>query len=156
MGSPPEPAVPAYSSLRMHRKHPQVLGIGLNRPESSRRRTASVYRASQRRDDGALPASMAVSIFRTDEEGIHKACNRIKWRPGYFTAGCSIIGKTRCDVYIAYDHLLTRYKTNYDDTWRPYRRRLSRRSCACSKAARGQALSTGRCPRQRSPRAMAN
>ena len=57
---------------------------------------------------------MAVSIFRTDEEGIHKACNRIKWRPGYSTAGCSIIGKTRCDVYIAYDHLLTRYKTNYD------------------------------------------
>jgi len=32
----------------MHRKHPQVLGIGLSRPESSRRPTPSVDRASQR------------------------------------------------------------------------------------------------------------
>src|SRR5262249_28859058 len=44
----PEPAVPAYSTLRMHWKRPEVLGIGLNRPESSCRPTASVYRASQR------------------------------------------------------------------------------------------------------------
>ena len=33
MGSSPEPAVPAYSRLRMHRKRPQVLGVDLNRPE---------------------------------------------------------------------------------------------------------------------------
>src|SRR5262249_268337 len=30
----PEPAVPAYRRLRMHRKHPQVLGADLNRSES--------------------------------------------------------------------------------------------------------------------------
>ena len=30
MGSPPEPAVPAYRRLRMPRKHPQVLGVDLN------------------------------------------------------------------------------------------------------------------------------
>src|SRR5262249_33998852 len=33
MGSSPEPAVPAYSRLRMHRKLPQVLGAALNRSE---------------------------------------------------------------------------------------------------------------------------
>jgi hypothetical protein len=33
MGSPPKPAVPAYSRLRMHRKRPQVLGVDLNRSE---------------------------------------------------------------------------------------------------------------------------
>src|SRR5215475_6663970 len=38
MGSSPEPAVPAYRSLRMYRKRPQVLGLDLNRPESRRRR----------------------------------------------------------------------------------------------------------------------
>src|SRR6516165_4849168 len=32
--SSPEPAVPAYSRLRMHRKRPQVLGVDLNRSES--------------------------------------------------------------------------------------------------------------------------
>jgi putative SOS response-associated peptidase YedK len=37
MGSSPEPAVPAYRRLRMHRKCPQVLGADLNRSESSRR-----------------------------------------------------------------------------------------------------------------------
>jgi hypothetical protein len=37
MGSPPEPAVPAYRRLRMPRKHPQVLGAVLNRSESKRR-----------------------------------------------------------------------------------------------------------------------
>ena len=58
MGSSPEPAVPAYSRLRMLWKRPKVLGIGLNRPESSGRPTASVYRASQRpRDDGGLRSS---------------------------------------------------------------------------------------------------
>jgi hypothetical protein len=35
MGSSPEPAVPAYSSLRMSRKRLQVLGVDLNRSESS-------------------------------------------------------------------------------------------------------------------------
>jgi len=34
MGSPPEPAVPAYRRLRMPRKRPQVLGVDLNRSES--------------------------------------------------------------------------------------------------------------------------
>src|SRR5262245_3060402 len=38
MGSSPEPAVPAYRSLRMYRKRPQVLGLDRNRPESRRRR----------------------------------------------------------------------------------------------------------------------
>jgi hypothetical protein len=33
MGSSPEPAVPAYSRRRMPRKHPQVLGIDLNRSD---------------------------------------------------------------------------------------------------------------------------
>jgi len=32
----PEPAVPAYRRLRMHRKRPQVLGVDLNRSESTR------------------------------------------------------------------------------------------------------------------------
>src|SRR5262249_42419291 len=32
----PEPAVPAYRRLRMPRKRPQVLGVDLNRSESSR------------------------------------------------------------------------------------------------------------------------
>src|SRR5262245_32145215 len=32
----PEPAVPAYRRLRMPRKHPQVLGVDLNRSESKR------------------------------------------------------------------------------------------------------------------------
>src|SRR5262249_8681402 len=36
MGSLPEPAVPAYSSLRMPRKRPQVLGVDLKCSESSR------------------------------------------------------------------------------------------------------------------------
>src|SRR5262249_10274860 len=36
MGSSPEPAVPAYSRLRMHWKLPQVLGAALNRSESGR------------------------------------------------------------------------------------------------------------------------
>jgi hypothetical protein len=36
MGSSPEPDVPAYRRLRMHRKRPQVLGLDLNRSESSR------------------------------------------------------------------------------------------------------------------------
>src|SRR5438067_2578016 len=35
-GLPPEPAVPAYCKVRMPRKRPQVLGIDLNRSESSR------------------------------------------------------------------------------------------------------------------------
>ena len=35
MGSSPEPAVPAYSRLRMSQKRPQVLGLALNRSESS-------------------------------------------------------------------------------------------------------------------------
>jgi hypothetical protein len=35
MGSPSEPAVPAYSSPRMPRKRPQVLGVDLNRSEST-------------------------------------------------------------------------------------------------------------------------
>src|SRR6516165_9397358 len=35
MGSSQEPAVPAYSRLRMHRKRPQVLGVDLNRSEST-------------------------------------------------------------------------------------------------------------------------
>jgi hypothetical protein len=34
MGSPPEPAVPAYRRLRMPRKRPEVLGVDLNRSES--------------------------------------------------------------------------------------------------------------------------
>jgi hypothetical protein len=34
MGSPPEPAVPAYRTLRMPRKRPEVLGVDLNRSES--------------------------------------------------------------------------------------------------------------------------
>jgi hypothetical protein len=34
MGSSPEPAVPAYSRVRMHRKRPQVLGLDLNRSGS--------------------------------------------------------------------------------------------------------------------------
>ena len=34
MGSPSEPAVPAYSSLRCPGSGPQVLGVGLNRSES--------------------------------------------------------------------------------------------------------------------------
>src|SRR5215467_10087440 len=38
MGSSPEPAVPAYRRLRMPRKHPQVLGVDLNRSESRRSR----------------------------------------------------------------------------------------------------------------------
>jgi hypothetical protein len=32
-GSPPEPAMPAYSRPRMQRKRPQVLGMDLNRSE---------------------------------------------------------------------------------------------------------------------------
>jgi hypothetical protein len=36
MGSSSEPAVPAYLRLRMPRKRPQVLGVDLNRSESSR------------------------------------------------------------------------------------------------------------------------
>jgi hypothetical protein len=35
MGSSPEPAVPAYRRLRMHRKRPQVLGGDLNCSEST-------------------------------------------------------------------------------------------------------------------------
>ena len=35
MGSSPEPAVPAYRKLRMPRKHPQVLGLDLNRSEQA-------------------------------------------------------------------------------------------------------------------------
>ena len=34
MGCPPEPAVPAYSGLRMRWKYPQVLGLDLNCSES--------------------------------------------------------------------------------------------------------------------------
>jgi len=34
MVSPPEPAVPAYRTLRLPRKHRQVLGLGLNCSES--------------------------------------------------------------------------------------------------------------------------
>jgi hypothetical protein len=34
MGSPPEPAVPAYRSLSMRRKRPQVLGANLKCSES--------------------------------------------------------------------------------------------------------------------------
>src|SRR5215813_1023782 len=37
MGSPSEPAVPAYRRLRIPRKHPQVLGGDLNCSESMRR-----------------------------------------------------------------------------------------------------------------------
>src|SRR5262245_8999183 len=40
MGSPSEPAVPAYRTLRLPRKHRQVLGVDLNRSESSRREPA--------------------------------------------------------------------------------------------------------------------
>ena len=36
MGSSPEPAVPAYRRLRVPRKHPQVLGVDLNRSEPAR------------------------------------------------------------------------------------------------------------------------
>jgi hypothetical protein len=35
MGSSPEPALGAYSRLRIPRKRPQVLGVGLNPSESS-------------------------------------------------------------------------------------------------------------------------
>ena len=34
IGSPPEPAVPAYRTLRLPRKHRQVLGVDLNRLNS--------------------------------------------------------------------------------------------------------------------------
>ena len=37
LGSPPGTAVPAYRRLRMPRKHPQVLGVDLNRSELRRR-----------------------------------------------------------------------------------------------------------------------
>jgi hypothetical protein len=43
MGSSPEPAVPAYSRLRMYRKRPQVLGVDLNRSKSSRQRACHAF-----------------------------------------------------------------------------------------------------------------
>src|SRR5262245_49848603 len=57
MGSSPEPAVPAYRRLTMPRKRPQVLGLDLNRSESSRwarhrRALWNVGRGSLRLDVG--------------------------------------------------------------------------------------------------------
>jgi hypothetical protein len=43
MGSSPEPAMPAYSRLRMPRKRPQVLGADLNRSESSQAGVSRLY-----------------------------------------------------------------------------------------------------------------
>jgi hypothetical protein len=43
MGSSPEPAVPAYRRLRMARKRPQVLGVDLNRSESSQAGVSRLY-----------------------------------------------------------------------------------------------------------------
>src|SRR5262245_38139757 len=51
MGSSPEPAVPAYRRPRMPRKHPQVLGVDLNRSESSR---WARRRARRRSPNGTL------------------------------------------------------------------------------------------------------
>src|SRR5262245_66384874 len=42
MGSSPEPAVPAYRRLRMHRKLPQVLGVDLKSSESTPLAAASL------------------------------------------------------------------------------------------------------------------
>src|SRR5262245_66026417 len=52
MGSSPEPAVPAYDRVRVRRKRPAVLGIDLNRSESSR--WARRLRAHRRSPNGAL------------------------------------------------------------------------------------------------------
>jgi hypothetical protein len=49
MGSPSEPAVPAYCRISMHRKRPQVLGIDLNLSESGRQVLFTLLRASFRR-----------------------------------------------------------------------------------------------------------
>jgi hypothetical protein len=56
MGSSPEPAVPAYSRLRMPRKRPQVLGLDLNHPESGRPRLpfAPPHRATPSWSKGRL------------------------------------------------------------------------------------------------------
>src|SRR5215467_10217591 len=47
MGSSPEPSVPAYRRLRMHRKRPQVLGADLNRSESEGCALAAAARMPQ-------------------------------------------------------------------------------------------------------------
>jgi hypothetical protein len=70
MGSPPEPAVPAYRRLRMPRKRPQVLGLDLNRSERAGTRAAvpaadgtpstpNAYRQK------SLNRSGASSVYRT-------------------------------------------------------------------------------------------
>jgi hypothetical protein len=43
MGSSPEPAGPAYRTLRMNRKRPQVLGVDLNRSELSHLLISQVF-----------------------------------------------------------------------------------------------------------------
>jgi hypothetical protein len=46
MGSPPEPAVPAYRTLRLLWKQPQVLGVDLNRSELDEHDRLAPMRAS--------------------------------------------------------------------------------------------------------------
>src|SRR6516225_6024629 len=46
MGSSPEPAVPAYRRLRMPWKHPQVLGLDLNRSERAGTRSGCAAAAA--------------------------------------------------------------------------------------------------------------
>jgi hypothetical protein len=54
MGSSPEPAVPAYSRLRMPRKHPQVLGVDLNCSESRIAETMLLSRYAPGDWDGGM------------------------------------------------------------------------------------------------------
>src|SRR5262245_46025569 len=71
MGSSPEPAVPAYGRVRVHRKRPAVLGIDLNRSESSR--WARRLRAHRRSPNGTLwnvRPGIAASI-RFDARELH-------------------------------------------------------------------------------------
>jgi len=61
-GLPPKPAVPAYRRLRMARKRSQVLGVDLNRSESSQ---AGVSRLYGHEDPASASPSLILGTGRT-------------------------------------------------------------------------------------------
>src|SRR5262245_26208785 len=82
MGSSPEPAVPAYSRLRMRRKRPQVLGVDLNRSESSPvLAEAHANPAQSHRQPGSAGARWSSTTAQITSSSFNRKSRAWTWLP---------------------------------------------------------------------------
>src|SRR5262245_11524736 len=95
-GLPSEPVEPPYRTLRLPRKHRQVLGVDLNRSESSRREPAHerfdaiagdggldgavAERGSPKRSPGHAPAATGLASLRTAQPRRNPFTDALVWR----------------------------------------------------------------------------